>query len=203
MTRIAIFASGTGTNAREVIAHFNKAEDIEVALIISNKATAGVLTIAEQEGISSMIIDRPYFYQSKQILFELEHQCIDYLVLAGFLWLVPAYLVKHYKNRMINIHPALLPKYGGKGMYGMNVHKAVVEHGETQSGISIHYVNEAYDEGALIFQAACKVDQADTADDVRKRVQRLEHRYFPEVIEKIIRGQPIQWEKNLVREDPC
>ena len=192
MKRIAIFASGAGSNAKKVIEHFKVSEDIEIALIVSNKPNAGVLTIAEEEGIPSMIIDRTYFYDSEQMLFELRQHCIDFIVLAGFLWLIPKYLVKFYPNKIINIHPALLPKFGGKGMYGMYVHQAVIDAQEQQSGISIHYVNEAFDEGAIIFQAICEVDDKDTADDVRVKVQQLEHQYFPSIIEKVIRNRPVQ-----------
>lgn len=188
MKRIAIFASGAGSNAEKVIEHFKENEDIEIALIVTNRGKAGVLTIAEEEGIPSMIIDRTYFYDSEQMLFELRQHCIDFIVLAGFLWLIPKYLIKFYQHKIVNIHPSLLPKFGGKGMYGMHVHQAVIDAHEKQSGISIHYVNEAFDEGAIIFQISTVVDEEDTAEDVRAKVQLLEHQYFPSIIEKVVRN---------------
>lgn len=188
MKRIAIFASGAGSNAEKVIEHFRANEDIEIALIVTNRGKAGVLTIAEEEGIPSMIIDRTYFYDSEQMLFELRQHCIDFVVLAGFLWLIPKYLIKFYQHKIVNIHPSLLPKFGGKGMYGMHVHQAVIDAHEKQSGISIHYVNEAFDEGAIIFQTSTVVDEEDTAEDVRAKVQLLEHQYFPSIIEKVVRN---------------
>ena len=201
MTRIGIFASGTGSNAARIVEHFRDDPEVEVALIVSNRKHAGVLHMAEQEGVPSMIIDRSFFYNSDQILFELKHRCIDFIVLAGFLWLIPPYLVKAYKGRMINIHPALLPKYGGKGMYGMHVHEAVKAAGDKESGISIHYVNEQFDEGAIIFQASCAVDREDAPDDIRRKVQELEHRHFPLVVDELVRALPVR--KNRVPEDQC
>lgn len=186
MKRIAIFASGTGSNAKKIIEYFQESEDMEIALIVSNRAKAGVLTIAEEEEIPSIIIDRAYFYESEQMLFDLKQQCIDFIVLAGFLWLVPKYLINAYPKKIVNIHPALLPKFGGKGMYGMHVHQAVIDAAEKQSGISIHFVNEAFDEGGIIFQASCAVDSDDTAKDVQAKVQKLEHEHFPHIIEEVI-----------------
>ncbi len=194
MKRIAIFASGTGSNATRIVDYFDPVADIEVGLIVSNRANAGVLTMAEDREIPSMIIDRTYFYDSNQILFELKHRCIDLIVLAGFLWLVPSYLVHKYKDRMVNIHPALLPKYGGKGMYGMHVHQAVKDKGERESGITIHYVNEKFDDGAIIYQASCHLDPEDSPGEIREKVLQLEHQYFAPVIEKILRDQPVVFE---------
>jgi phosphoribosylglycinamide formyltransferase 1 len=187
MTRLAIFASGSGTNAEKIIRHFADVKDIEVSLIVCNRKEAGVLDIADQWGIPSMLIDREFFYHSNQILFELNQQGIDFIVLAGFLWLLPPYLIETYPKKIINIHPALLPKFGGKGMYGMHVHEAVKTAGEVQTGITIHYVNEKYDDGAVIFQASCPVLPEDTPEDIRAKVQVLEHTHFPVIIENIVR----------------
>ncbi|MCB0668699.1 MAG: phosphoribosylglycinamide formyltransferase [Saprospiraceae bacterium] len=187
MTRLAIFASGSGTNAEKLIQYFSEVGDIEVSLIVCNKVKAGVLDIAERWGIPSILIDRDFFYKSDQMLFELKQQGIDFIILAGFLWMVPPYLIHGYQGKMLNIHPALLPKFGGKGMYGMHVHEAVKRAGEKITGITIHLVNEKYDDGAVVFQATCPVTSEDTPDDIRKKVQLLEHRHFPEVVEKVVR----------------
>ncbi|MCB0687163.1 MAG: phosphoribosylglycinamide formyltransferase [Saprospiraceae bacterium] len=187
MVQIAIFASGSGTNAEKIIQHFADVEDIGVALVVCNKAKAGVLDIAERWGIPSMLINRDFFYGSDQMVFELKQQGIDFLVLAGFLWMIPSYLVHAYDHKMLNIHPALLPKFGGKGMYGMHVHEAVKNAGEPQTGITIHYVNDQYDDGAVVFQASCPVEIQDTPESIRQKVQVLEHRHFPEVVETVIR----------------
>lgn len=189
MRRLAIFASGTGSNAAKIISHFQGIDDIEVSLIVSNRPQAGVLTIAEQAGVPSMIIDRSFFYDSNQLVFELKQRSVDFIVLAGFLWLVPSYLIKAYPRKIVNIHPALLPKYGGKGMYGMHVHRAVKANNEKESGISIHFVNERFDEGAVIFQASCNIDPVDSPELIREKVLTLEHKYFPPVVEDVIRKQ--------------
>jgi phosphoribosylglycinamide formyltransferase-1 len=189
MKRIAIFASGSGTNAEKIIQYFDENPNVEVSLIVSNKADAGVLNFAEHYDIPSMIIDREFFYGSNQMLFELNHQSIDCIVLAGFLWLIPPYLIEAFPNKIINIHPALLPKYGGKGMYGHHVHQAVKDAGEAKSGITIHFVNEKYDDGAIVFQATCDVAPDDTPTDIAKKVQKLEHQYFPAIIDQVISRQ--------------
>ena len=188
---IAIFASGTGTNAKKIIEYFEKNAEINVTLIVSNKATAPVLNIAQENKIDTLVIKRQDFYNSQDILEIFNKYSIDFVVLAGFLLLVPSYLIKSFENRIINIHPALLPKYGGKGMYGMNVHKAVHEAREKESGITIHYVNENYDEGAIIFQAKCLIDDDDTPEDIAAKVRILEHEYFPKIIEQTILKEPI------------
>lgn len=193
MKNIAIFASGTGTNAKKIIEHFEDVEDITVRLIVSNKADAPVLGIARAHHIETLLLDRQTFYQTTRTLEQLRQTDIDFIVLAGFLWLMPSYLVKAFEGKMINIHPALLPKYGGKGMYGMKVHQAVAEAGEERTGITIHYVNEVYDEGEIIFQAACSLNPRDTPQEIARKVQRLEHRYFPAVVEKVIRGEPVEF----------
>jgi len=186
MQRLAIFASGTGSNAKKIIEYFRGKSNIEVALVVSNKSSAPVLAMAEANGVEQLVLNRKAFYESKQLLEVLENRGIDFIVLAGFLWLIPPYLVSQYKNRMINIHPALLPKYGGKGMYGMNVHRAVKAAGEKETGITIHYVNEHYDEGSIVFQASCPISSENDPEDIAKKVQRLEHRHFAPVIERIL-----------------
>ncbi len=186
---LAIFASGTGSNARKIIEHFKHNPNIIVNLVVSNKADAPVLDMARSHGIPTLVIDRPFFYQSENILKYFNNFSINFVVLAGFLWLVPTYLVRAFEGRMVNIHPALLPKYGGKGMYGMRVHEAVKAAGETETGITIHLVNERYDEGDAIFQAKCQVGPNDSPADIAQKIHALEHRHFPEVIEKLLSGK--------------
>lgn len=186
MTKIAIFASGGGSNAEKIIEYFDQSYNIQVSLIISNRANAGVLEISEKNNIPSLIINRDYFYQSQNILDELNHSSIDIIVLAGFLWLIPFYLISAYPNRIINIHPALLPKYGGKGMYGLHVHQAVKDARESESGPTIHLVNEEYDKGEVLFQIKCLISEDDSASDIAAKVLSLEHQYFPKVIESYI-----------------
>ncbi|MCC6726531.1 MAG: phosphoribosylglycinamide formyltransferase [Saprospiraceae bacterium] len=183
---LAIFASGTGSNAKKIIEYFKHNPNINVCLIVSNKADAPVLDMARTNGIPTLVIDRPYFYHSEDILNFFNQFSINFVVLAGFLWLVPSYLVRAFEGRIVNIHPALLPKYGGKGMYGMRVHEAVKAAGETETGITIHYVNERYDEGDAIFQAKCEVKPTDTPDEIAQKIHALEHRHFPAVIEELL-----------------
>jgi phosphoribosylglycinamide formyltransferase 1 len=183
---LAIFASGTGSNAKKIVEHFKHNPNINVSLIVSNKADAPVLEMARANGIPTLVIDRPFFYYTEDILNIFNKYSVNFVVLAGFLWLVPTYLVQAFEGRMVNIHPALLPKYGGKGMYGMRVHEAVKAAGETETGITIHHVNERYDEGDAIFQAKCSVQLGDTPEDIAQKIHALEHRHFPEVIEKLL-----------------
>lgn len=186
MKRIAIFASGAGTNAAKIMERFTNHPGIAVALIVSNKKDAGVLNIAGKNDIETLIIDKNSFNDPKYCLSTLKHRGIDWIILAGFLWKIPSFFVEAYPLHIINIHPALLPKYGGKGMYGMHVHEAVVAAKEKETGITIHYVNEHYDEGAIIFQAKCEVLSTDSPAQVADKVHQLEHRYFPEVIERLL-----------------
>ena len=186
---IAIFASGTGSNARKIVEYFQDSDQITVSLIISNKSTAPVLQMAANYEIPTLVLNRKEFYETTNILKKIHAYNVDYLILAGFLWLIPQYLVQSFKNQIVNIHPALLPKYGGAGMYGMNVHKAVKEAGEKESGMTIHFVNEKYDEGAIIFQAKCLLEEKDTPEDIARKVLNLEHEYFPKTIESIILGK--------------
>lgn len=185
MHSLVIFASGTGTNANAIIAHFKKSGTANVALIVSNKADAGVLDIARREEIPFLIIDRKTF-QETLLIEQLASYQPSLIVLAGFLWKIPDAIIHAFPGKIINIHPALLPGYGGKGMYGNNVHDAVISAREKESGITIHYVNEHYDEGDVILQARCGVEKNDTADSLAKKIHRLEHFYFPRAIEFLL-----------------
>lgn len=189
---IAIFASGTGSNAKKIIAHFKHHPVISVNLVVSNKPDAPVLDIARENDIATCIIHREDFYKNEDILKKLNEYSIDYVVLAGFLWLVPEYLVRAFASRMVNLHPALLPRYGGRGMYGMKVHEAVRAAGETESGITIHLVNERYDEGNIIFQASCPVLPEDSPADIARKVQSLEHKWFPQIIEGWVKSERVR-----------
>ena len=187
MIKLAILASGSGTNAENIAKHFEGNEDIKVSLIISNKEDAYVLERAKKLNIPSYTYNKREFEESTNIIKLLEEYKIDYIILAGFLLKISQKLVDAYPNRIINIHPALLPKYGGKGMYGDNVHKAVIKSKEKASGITIHYVNENYDEGAIIFQSTCEVTDNDTAIDLAKKVHKLEYEHFPKIIEILVK----------------
>jgi phosphoribosylglycinamide formyltransferase 1 len=188
---IAILASGAGSNAQKILEHFSDRMDIAVRLIVSNKQEAGVLNIAKVASIDTFIVTRDSFYSTTDLLVELDKRNIDFIVLAGFLWLIPPYLIQHYPDRIINIHPALLPKYGGKGMYGHFVHEAVHLARETHSGITIHYVNEKYDEGSIVFQERCEILPSDQPEDIAKKVQVLEHSYYPTVIDQLVSSLPL------------
>jgi phosphoribosylglycinamide formyltransferase-1 len=181
---IAIFASGAGSNAKVIIEAAQKNNvHYKVSLIVSNNPTAGVLAIAKQNNIPSLIIEKDNFFNNDFYLYLLQQHKIDYIVLAGFLWKVPVYLINAFTNKIINIHPALLPKYGGKGMYGHYVHQAVVANKETQSGISIHLVDEIYDNGKILFQASCAVTIADNADTVAAKIHELEHLHYWKIVD--------------------
>lgn len=185
MVRIIIFASGSGTNAQNIITYFANNSNIKVVQVLSNKKNAKVLERAAKLNISTLVFNREDFYNSEVLLNYLK-QTADYIILAGFLWKVPENLIKSFPNKIINIHPALLPKYGGKGMYGMHVHNAVVENKEAESGITIHYVNENYDEGATIFQAKVAILPTDTPQQVAQKIHELEYKHFPKVIEQVV-----------------
>ena len=184
-TKLAIFASGAGSNAQKIIDHFRNHPQIRVSLILCNKPEAGVLTIAQNEGIAHVLINKEQYQLDGYTSF-LKENGIDFIILAGFLRKIPPALIAAYPRRIINIHPALLPFYGGKGMYGHFVHEAVVAAGEKKTGITIHYVDEQYDHGDIIFQATCGVNTTDTADTVAQKVHQLEHEHFPRVIESVI-----------------
>ena len=189
MKRIAIFASGTGSNAQKILSHFKTSNKIEVALIVSNKTNAGVLNFAKEYSVPTLIIDREKFLKGDGYVPELQAAKIDWIILAGFLWKIPVSLLNHWEKRIINIHPALLPKYGGKGMYGEAVHRAVLAANEKESGITIHYVDEQYDHGATIFQATCPVLSTDLVENLAEKIHALEHLHYPVVIEKEILSQ--------------
>jgi formyltetrahydrofolate-dependent phosphoribosylglycinamide formyltransferase len=185
-THIAIFASGAGSNTQKIIDHFRNNESIRIGLIVSNNPSAGVLKIAAKENIPSFIIEKEKFFRGNNYIDELKEKNIDLIVLAGFLWKLPPGLINDYPGRIINIHPALLPKYGGKGMYGNKVHAAVIGAGEKESGITIHYVDEQYDNGDIILQVKCPVLPDDTPDSLARRIHQLEHENYPTVIEEVL-----------------
>jgi phosphoribosylglycinamide formyltransferase 1 len=181
--RIAIFASGSGSNAEEIIRYFEYHPSIEVRLLLSNNPSAQALQRAENLKVKTKAFNRTQFRETREVLQWLREEKITHLVLAGFLWLVPDYLTQNYSGKIINIHPALLPKFGGKGMYGMFVHEAVKAATESETGITIHEVNEHYDEGMVIFQATCGIDETDTPQSIASKVQKLEHMHYAKVIE--------------------
>lgn len=183
---IAIFASGAGSNAKKIIEYFSQNIVVKVALIACSKPLAGVLNIAYQHNIPTLILEKEIFFSGDAYISALKTASIDFIVLAGFLWKVPLPLITAFPNRIVNIHPALLPKYGGKGMYGMQVHEAVVNNHETESGITIHYVDGQYDHGKIIFQAKCEVLPGENAIDVAQKILLLEHENFPKIIEKVV-----------------
>lgn len=185
MINIALFASGNGTNADRIMNHFQNHPEIKVALLLSNNPEAFALERAKSYGVASQSFNRKTFYETTAILDLLNDLNISFIALAGFMWLVPNYIIEAYPNKIVNIHPALLPKYGGKGMYGMNVHQAVFDHRETESGITIHFVNNEYDRGTIIHQRKCRIEPGDKPEDIAKKVQVLEHSDYPKVIENI------------------
>ena len=188
MKNIAIFASGAGTNAENIIKYFSNGNTARVVLVLSNKPDALVMERAARLDTKAIFFDRDQFYKTGEVLTELKNKSTDLIVLAGFLWLVPQKMIEEYRGRIVNIHPALLPHYGGKGMYGERVHSAVLEAGERESGITVHYVNEYYDSGDIIFQAKCPVMPGDTVDSLASRVHALEYEYYPKVIEQVLEG---------------
>ncbi len=185
MKKIVIFASGSGTNAENIVEYFSKNNEVEVSMILTNNKKAGVIERAKRMGIPCKYFSKEDFFETQRVMHLLEKEA-DFIVLAGFLWKVPENIIEAFPNKILNIHPALLPKYGGKGMYGMNVHNAVVENKETESGITIHYVNENYDEGAIVFQEKVEVTPNDTAESVAEKIHILEYEHFPRVIEKCL-----------------
>ena len=186
MKRIALFASGSGSNVENIARYFASNTEVEIVGVFCNKPNAYVLERAKKLSIPSKVFNREEFYDSDTLIQELVGLKTDLVVLAGFLWLVPSNLVEAFPNKIINVHPALLPNYGGKGMYGMNVHKAVKANNEQKTGITIHYVNENYDEGNIIFQAECKVAPNHTPEDIAASVHQLEYQHFPAVVEQVL-----------------
>ena len=190
--KLAIFASGAGSNAQKLIEYFSVEgtgnQKINIGLVVSNKLEAGVLNIAAAYQVPTLIIDKDRFFKGDAYVKELQGAGIDFIVLAGFLWKVPAKLIQAYPGTIVNIHPALLPKYGGKGMYGHFVHEAVIQNKELESGITIHIVDEQYDHGAPLFQATCPVLANDTADTLATRIHQLEHAHYPQQVEKAVKA---------------
>jgi phosphoribosylglycinamide formyltransferase-1 len=185
--RIAIFASGSGSNAQKIMEHFKRSAEAEVVLILTNNAQAYVLQRADNFEIPSHIFTRHEFYETDDIIRMLKTLQVDLIVLAGFLWLVPPTLLAAFPNKIINLHPALLPKYGGKGMYGDNVHQAILDAGEEESGITIHFVNAQFDEGEIIHQSKFKIEPGDNLEMIKFKGQQLEHLHFPKVIENLLK----------------
>ena len=186
MKYIVIFASGSGSNAQKIVEYFSKSEIARVVMIYSNRADAYVLQRAYKLNIPSVVFDKVDFHETDLILNQLNQLQPDLIVLAGFLWKIPEKIVHAFPKKIVNIHPALLPKYGGKGMYGDRVHRAVIENCEKESGITIHYVNENYDEGAFILQAKIEIDDDETPETLANKVHELEHKYYPSIIEQIL-----------------
>jgi phosphoribosylglycinamide formyltransferase-1 len=186
VSRICIFASGAGTNAREIIRYFRVHPLIRVVLLASNKPEAGAVKIAQQENVPVLLLEKERFFQGNGYLDELSREGIDFIVLAGFLWKIPELLLSAYPEKIINIHPALLPKFGGKGMFGLRVHQAVIDAGEKESGITIHLANDEYDQGKILFQARCPIEPGETPQSLASKLQKFEHTYFPPVVEQWI-----------------
>lgn len=184
--RIAIFASGSGTNAEEILAYFQYHPSIEVKVLLSNNPQAQALQRAERFKVKALTFNKAQFRDTYEVLAWLKDEKVTHIVLAGFMWLVPDYLIHAYPGKIINIHPALLPKFGGKGMYGKFVHEAVKAAGEAETGITIHEVNEHYDEGNIVFQATCGIEAVDSVETIAQKVQKLEHIHYPKVIEQWI-----------------
>jgi len=186
MKNIAIFASGSGTNAQKIMEHFASSMEVKVSLVLVNNPEAGVIERAKKFDVPVVVFNRNQFSSTDEVVNILQNHNIDLVVLAGFLWLVPQNMVDAFPNKIINIHPALLPNYGGKGMYGDKVHNAVIESGDKESGITIHYVNDKYDEGTIIAQFKCAISSTDTPDSLAVNIHKLEHKHFPVVIEKLL-----------------
>lgn len=189
--KIVVFASGSGSNAENIIRYFQGSGTAEVTAVMSNKPSAKVLDRAQKLNVTALYFDRDAFYNSNEVLHILEDTNPDLIVLAGFLWLFPSSILERFPNKVINLHPALLPKFGGKGMFGSNVHKAVLENNEKETGITIHYVNEKYDDGQIIFQKAFPVSTEETLTSLTEKIHELEHRHFPKVIENLLESSAI------------
>ena len=184
--KIIIFASGSGTNAENIIKFFQKSGQTEVAAVFSNNKSAGALKKAHNLNVKALLFDKEAFYKTNEVLNIIKDIDPDLIVLAGFLWLFPSKIIREFPGRIINIHPALLPKFGGKGMYGARVHETVIAEKEKETGITIHYVNEKYDEGQTIFQATTNIEENDTSESLAAKIHQLEYKYFPEVIQQLL-----------------
>jgi phosphoribosylglycinamide formyltransferase-1 len=189
MNRLAIFASGNGTNAQNIIEYFRKSDHTIVTSVYCNNPEAYVLDRAKRLDVPVCLFNKTQFYESDFVIENLKNQPVDFIILAGFLWLIPKKLIAAFPERIINIHPALLPAYGGKGMYGMAVHKAVIASGDHESGISIHFVDEKYDHGKIIFQSRCPVLPGDTAEMLAQKIHKLEYEHFPKIIDSVVLGK--------------
>jgi len=187
MKNIAIFASGSGTNAENLVHFFRTSPFGQVSLVLTNRPDAGVILRAQSNDIECVVFNRRQFYHTNEVVDLLVERGIEFVILAGFLWLVPDNILELYDNKIVNIHPALLPKYGGKGMYGHFVHEAVIANAEKESGITIHYVNSSYDEGDVILQARCKVEIDDTPDSLASKIHALEYEHFPKAVEALLK----------------
>ncbi|MEE9349482.1 MAG: phosphoribosylglycinamide formyltransferase [Flavobacteriaceae bacterium] len=185
MKRLIIFASGSGSNAENIIRYFQKSDSVTVVQVLTNNKNAKVINRCKILNIKCLVFNRDAIYKDAKLIKTLKDQA-DYIILAGFLWKIPQNFIEAFPNKILNVHPALLPKFGGKGMYGMHIHEAVIKNNETETGITIHYVNENYDEGAIIFQAKVSLDKTDTAKTVAKKIQTLEMEHFPKVIERVV-----------------
>lgn len=186
--RLAIFASGAGSNARAIMQYFKDHSQIDVALVVTNRHQAGVIAVAGEAGVDWVYIPKADFADPELVLTLLKEYKVDWIILAGWLLLIPDYLVSEYRNRIVNIHPALLPKFGGAGMYGHNVHQAVKREGEMETGITVHLVNERFDEGPVIQQERVRLDPGDTPEDIERKVRQLELRHYPPIIERVVLG---------------
>ena len=195
MKHIAIFASGTGTNAENIIRYFSTGRNAKVSLVLSNRSHATVLKRAAALGTETCFFDRAQFYETGEVLTMLKSRAIDIVVLAGFLWLIPGEIIDAYRGRIVNIHPALLPSFGGAGMYGDRVHRAVLDAGCRESGITIHHVNEQYDAGDIIFQAGCPVFPDDDTHTLAARIHALEYEHYPQVISRLADSLPDSWQR--------
>ncbi|MDX9928637.1 MAG: phosphoribosylglycinamide formyltransferase [Bacteroidales bacterium] len=191
MNKIAIFASGSGSNAENIITHFSTGKNADVVALFVNNPNAGVIIRAARLSVPVVLFDRNDLYGSGKVLEQLRILEVDFIVLAGFLWLIPGDLLDSFRGRIVNIHPALLPDFGGRGMYGDRVHRAVIASGSKVSGITIHFVNERYDEGDIIFRAECEVWEDDTPETLAARIHELEYRYYPSVIEKLLKDHQL------------
>ncbi|MEO7176578.1 MAG: phosphoribosylglycinamide formyltransferase [Saprospiraceae bacterium] len=196
MLQVAIFASGTGTNAKRIIeSSRSEIKPYHISLLVCNNPVAGIMSVAIDHKIPVLIVNRETFFDTESILPQLREFGIDYIILAGYIWKLPSTLIDAYRGRIVNIHPALLPKFGGKGMFGIHVHLAVKMAAESKTGITIHYVDEHYDAGDIIFQSSIAIESSDTPEDIQRRVQKLEHEHYPEIVDRLLREYALEHPK--------